>query len=207
MSAAGDHVEGAAPGRRRPRLIFLVVGILIAAALAAVLLALRSSATSTASGTTAAGAGRPVPRFSLPALGATGKGKKVGVPVDGGAGGRPAILIFFASWCPPCERELPALAATYRRQQEAHSRLAKVAVIGIDANDPTSNALAFVRKSGVTFPVGADVSFAVTQTLFDFNHLPESVFVAGDGTIAGTHLGPLSPSRFVSWERTLLAGG
>ncbi len=186
-------------------MIFLVVGIVIAAALAAVLLALRSSATSTASGTTAAGVGRPAPHFSLPALGATGK--KVGVPVDGGGGGRPAILLFFASWCPPCQRELPALATTYRRQQKEHSRLAKVAVIGIDANDPTPNALAFVRSSGVTFPVGADVSFAVTQTLFDFSHLPESVFVAGNGTIAGIHLGPLSPGRFASWERTLLADG
>jgi len=168
-------------------------------------LALRSSETSTASGTTVAGAGRPVPRFALPALGAAKK--KVGVPVDGGGGGRPAILLFFASWCPPCRRELPALAATYRQQQNEHSRLAKVAVIGIDANDPTSNALAFVRSSGVTFPVGADVSFSVTQTLFDFSHLPESVFVAGNGTIAGIHLGPLSSSRFTSWERTLLADG
>jgi thiol-disulfide isomerase/thioredoxin len=205
MPAARDHAEKEASGRRRPRLIFLLLGVLLAAALAAVLLALRASGTSTASGTAVVSAGRPAPRFALPAL--DGARKKVGVPVDGGGGGRPAVLLFFASWCPPCRREIPALAATYRRQQEEHSPLAKVAVIGVDANDPTSNALAFVRSSGVTFPVGADVSFAVTQTLFGFSHLPESVFVEGNGTIAGIHLGPLSPRRFSSWERRLLASG
>ena len=205
MSTAGDNVEGAAPGRRRPRLIFLLVGVVLAVALAAVLLALRAPAASTASGTAVAGAGRPVPRFALPALGAAKK--EVGVPANGGGGGRPAILLFFASWCPPCEREIPALAATYRQQQKEHSPLAKVAVIGVDANDPAPNALAFVRSSGVTFPVGADTNFRVTQTLFDFSHLPESVFVEGNGTIAGIHLGPLSTSRFSSWERRLLAGG
>jgi cytochrome c biogenesis protein CcmG/thiol:disulfide interchange protein DsbE len=205
MATAGGHAGKAVPGRRRPRLIFLLVGAALAAALAAVLLALRAPVASTASGTAFLGVGRPVPRFALPALGA--REKKVGVPANGGGGGRPAILLFFASWCPPCAREIPALAATYRRQQEEHSRLAKVAVIGIDANDPTPNALTFVRSSGVTFPVGADVSFAVTQTLFDFSHLPESVFVDGNGTIAGIHLGPLSPSGFSSWERRLLADG
>ena len=205
MSAEGDHAEEEAPARRRPRLGFLLLGVVLAAGLAAVLFALRAQSTSTSSGTAPVGAGRSAPHFSLPALGA-GK-TKVGVPEDGGGRGRPAILIFFASWCSSCQREIPALAATYRRQHEEHSPLAKVAVIGVDANDPTPNALAFVRSSGVTFPVAADTSFAVTQTLFDFSHLPESVFVEGDGTIAGVHLGPLSPNRFASWERRLLAAG
>ena len=204
MSAEGDHVEEV-PARRRPRLSFLLLGVLLAAGLAAVLFALRANSTSGAGGTAAVGAGTQAPHFALPALGAAKT--KVGVPADGGGGGRPAILLFFASWCSPCQREIPALAATYRRQHEEHSPLAKVAVIGVDANDPTSNALAFVHSSGVTFPVAADTSFAVTQTLFDFNHLPEAVFVEGDGTIASVHLGPLSSSRFASWERKLLASG
>ena len=200
MSAEGDHVEEV-PARRRPRLSFLLLGVLLAAVLAAVLFALRANSTSTASGTAAVGAGTQAPHFALPALGAAKT--KVGVPADGGGGGRPAILLFFASWCSPCQREIPALAATYRRQHEEHSPLAKVAVIGVDANDPTSNALAFVHSSGVTFPVGADVDFTVTEGLFGFAGLPESVFVEGNGTIAGIHYGPLSEKGFVSWERRL----
>ncbi len=202
MPTTGDNVEGTASAHRRPRPVFLVIGVVIAAALAGVLYAIGSHAESDGGGTARPAAGSTAPHFTLPALGASRK--EVGVPADGGGGGRPAILLFFASWCTQCHKEIPAIAATYRRQQQQHSRLTKVAVIGVDGNDPTSNALAFVRSSGVTFPVGADVDFTVTQTLFDFNYLPESVFVEANGTIAGIHLGPLSRSAFVSWERELL---
>jgi thiol-disulfide isomerase/thioredoxin len=204
MSTAGDNIEGAGSAHRRPRLVFLVIGLVIAAALAGVLYVIGSHAEAGGGGTARPAAGTVAPHFTLPALG--GARGTVGVPADGGGEGRPAILLFFASWCTQCHREIPVIAATYRNQQLQHSRLTNVALIGVDGNDPTSDALAFVRSSGVTFPVGADVDFTVTQTLFDFNYLPESVFVEANGTIAGIHLGPLSKRAFVSWEHQLLAG-
>jgi len=145
---------------------------------------------------------RAVPHFSLPRL--TGGGR-VGIPADGGGNGRPAILLFFASWCVPCHEEIPTLARLYDRQHARRSRLDRVALIGVDVNDPTPNALAFTRDNGVRFPVGADRYFAVTSSKFGYSTLPDAVFVEGNGTIAGTHAGPLSVASFVSWERKLLA--
>jgi thiol-disulfide isomerase/thioredoxin len=209
MSTSDDQLEGAegaegaTPARRRPRPIFLVIGVVLAVALAAGLFGVGLQVTGGGSGRP--GKGSATPHFALPVLGSTHG--KVAVPADGGGGGRPAILLFFASWCSPCQKEIPALAATYRHQEADGSKLRKVALIGVDGNDPTANALAFVHSSGVTFPVGADLAFTVTQTLFDFNYLPEAVFVEGNGTIAGIHYGALSTSAFVSWERKLLAGG
>lgn len=211
---------------RRPRPVFLLVGIATALALAVALalivgLGTRGSggtnggtATGTATaanastaianggGTVRPAASSKVPTFSLPRLGG---GAKVGVPADGGGSGRPAILLFFASWCTPCQTEIPALARTYRRQQLRHSRLAAVSLIGVDGNDPTANALNFVHKSGVTFPVGADSVYAVTQGKFAFADLPESVFVEANGTVVDVHYGALSTKSFVSWEKKLLA--
>ncbi len=209
---------------RRPRPIFLLVGIAIALALALALalfagLGTRGGGTGTGTGTATAMAtgtstalanggtvrpptGSKVPTFSLPRLGGGGK---VGVPADGGGGGRPAILLFFASWCPSCQKEIPALARTYRLQQLGHSRLAAVSLIGVDGNDPTANALNFVHNSGVTFPVGADSVYAVTQGKFAIANLPESVFVEGNGTVVNVHYGALSPKSLVSWEKKLLA--
>ena len=134
----------AAAGRpQRPRIIFLVVGVLAAVALGVGLF------TSLGTGPTGPpSVGSVAPTFSLPSL--EGQGA-VGTPATGGGGGRPAVLVFFASWCVQCHTEIPAIADAYRHQAGGH----RVSVIGIDGMDPTGDALAFVRKSGVTFPVWA----------------------------------------------------
>jgi cytochrome c biogenesis protein CcmG, thiol:disulfide interchange protein DsbE len=145
--------------------------------------------------------GSAVPSFSRPRVGGSGM---VGVPADGGGNGRPAILLFFASWCGPCHEEIPQLARVYNAQHADGSKLARVAVIGLDESDPPPNALAFMSKSKVSFPVGADEVFAVMQGKFGFGQVPDSVFVQSNGTIAGVHLGALTPPEFVAWEHTLL---
>lgn len=206
---AGDPPEGGPaappptppppPGAGRPRPIFLLIGVVLAVALGVGLFT--SFGASKSSGQLQAG--DPAPPFSLPRLIGAGR---VGLPADGGGHGRPAIVLFFASWCAPCHAELPALARTYHRQQAAGSPLAKVAVIGVDTADPHADAVAFVQSSGVTFPVGADSQYTVTDR-FDFVGDPDAVFVDGDGTIAHIQVGPLHSGQLVSWERRLLAAG
>ncbi len=187
----------AAPARR-PRPVFLVVGLVLAAGLAAGLLLPRPGGTSS-SGGAGPRIGGAVPAFSLPRLGG---GPDVAGPAAGGGGGRPAVLVFFASWCGPCQSEIPAVASIYR-DQNSGGATAKVAVIGIDGSDPTRNALAFVHANGVTFPVGVDADYSVTQGLFAFTGLPESVMVRGDGTIAHITYGALTAAQFRTWEDKL----
>lgn len=207
VSAAEDQQQPGTPAppprsgtERRPRLVFLLVGVVLAAALAIGLFTGIGAHT----GPARPHVGSTVPSFSLPAVGRKGK---VGIPADGGSGGHPAVLLFFASWCAPCKAEVPALAATYRKEQQEHSPLARVALVGIDGSDPTADALAFLRAAGVSFPVAADRTYTVTQGLFEFMDLPDSVVVEGDGTIAAMRVGPLSTSALVSWQRKLLASG
>jgi thiol-disulfide isomerase/thioredoxin len=121
----------------------------------------------------------------------------VGIPSDGANGSRPAVLLFYASWCVPCHTEIPALAQAYRAQ-----RRHEVAVIGVAANDPS--AAAFARSSGVTFPVALDSSLDVTGGRYDFTGLPEAVFVKADGTIDAIHYGAVTPAQLAAGERRLL---
>jgi peroxiredoxin len=79
----------------------------------------------------------------------------------------------------------------------------RVTVIGIDGMDPTGDARAFVRKSGVTFPVAADADYRVTEGLYYFDGDPDTVFIDGNGTIARIVRGPITASELVSWEREL----
>ncbi len=105
------------------------------------------------------------PGFALAALG------RAGAEVSLTAyAGRPVIVNFFASWCPPCQKETPLLA---RFSQSTHGR---VAIIGVDVNDGASAALTFMHRAGVSYPVGADPSVA-TATSYGVSALPQTFFV------------------------------
>ena len=84
-----------------------------------------------------------------------------------------------------------------RRERAAGDR---VGSSGVDDNDDPASGLAFARKSGVTFPVGADADSAIAPkyTLVGY---PGTVFIDGTGAVTGTVRGPVSPgtlNRFLA---------
>ena len=185
-----EAIEGSGP--KGSSLRALTIGALIALGVALLGVASlvfgshHSSTDSSGSSGNLVTVGSHVPTFSLPALGGTGT---VGVPADGGGNGRGAVLVFFASWCGPCQREMPGLAKAI-----AAGDAGGAAVIGIDGQDTTAAARAFVASTGIDFPVGRDPDYAVTAGKFGFFGLPETVFVNGRGIVTGVHRGPTTPA-------------
>jgi cytochrome c biogenesis protein CcmG, thiol:disulfide interchange protein DsbE len=103
--------------------------------------------------------------FSLPALGHSGQQVALS-----GYRGQPLIVNFFASWCEPCQKETPLLAAFYRTEK------GKVALVGLDENDVVGNATTFTHKEGVSYPVGWDPGGSAA-TAYGVNALPQTFFL------------------------------
>jgi peroxiredoxin len=188
------------PVARKPRKIFLLVGVLVAAALGVGLFT--SLGTSATSGPPHEGG--VVPSFSGPHLNGSGT---VQFPAGGGGGGTPAVLLFFGNWCDICHAELPQLAAAVRHQYTTGGALAAVQVIGVDSEDTMSNGRAFVRNSGVTFPVAWDPNTTITNGAFYFTGDPYAVFVKANGRISAIVYGAISPAKFTAEEQKLIPSG
>jgi len=102
------------------------------------------------------------------------------------ASGHAGVLIFFASYCGPCHAEMPKVATFVRTHHEG-----SVEVMGVDADDSRASALAFVKKSRVTFPIAFDPNGVVTTNLFKFQTVPETVFVSARGVVEQVYFGAI----------------
>ncbi|HQT99268.1 MAG TPA: TlpA disulfide reductase family protein [Acidimicrobiales bacterium] len=106
------------------------------------------------------------------------------------ASGHPAVVIFFASWCGPCQHEMPKVAAYLNTHP-----LGRVRVFGIDVNDTTAAAKSFLAKAHVHFLVGEDPNFTITAGRFGFGQIPETVFVSARGIVQQVYFGAIPPRQ------------
>ncbi len=102
--------------------------------------------------------------------------------------GRPLVLNFFASYCVPCAREMPALQAVADELGD------RVAVVGMNLVDEEDAAQALVDQTGVTYDLGRDADGALAQALGVVN-LPTTVFASADHEVVEVHTGALSEDQ------------
>lgn len=99
--------------------------------------------------------------------------------------GRPVVLNFWATWCPPCLQELPHLMDVARRSGD------RLVILGIDNGEPAATVAAFANDRGLNYPVVLDSTFAVTD-LYRVDGLPTTFFIDRDGIIREMMMGPLT---------------
>ena len=106
--------------------------------------------------------------------------------------GKVVVLNFFASWCPPCKEENPALVRVWERY-----RTSDVIFIGIVYGDSTEKARSYVSTNGVTWPAVQDEDGRIAFAYGVFGP-PETYFITPDGIIAGRHIGPIDEVTLVT---------
>lgn len=123
--------------------------------------------------------GGPAPAFSLTMV--TDAGRTVRLSQFAG---RDLVVNFWASWCFPCQQEMPVL------ERASVSLRGKVSFLGIDTNDSRAAALGFLGRVHVTYPTAFDPG-GRTSGAFGLFGLPTTVFVSPRGTVIGRHSGQL----------------
>ena len=100
--------------------------------------------------------------------------------------GRPVMINFWASWCPPCRAEFPLLAGVRERYQDQG-----LEILGVTVNDGASYAQDFVDKIGAEWPILLD-SDAVAWEAYGGVGLPTSFFVDAAGVVRDARIGPVN---------------
>ena len=126
---------------------------------------------------TPVGEGHPAPDFTLPVLD--------GQPVSlGSLRGRVVLLSFWATWCKPCEDEMPAM-------QRLHGVLggADFELLAVSVDEGDEEVRAFRDRLALRFPILRDPGKEAARAYQTFR-FPESWLIDRNGVVAARYIGP-----------------
>jgi thiol-disulfide isomerase/thioredoxin len=109
--------------------------------------------------------------------------------------GKPVVLNFWASWCHPCRKELPAIAAWAKAHPE-------VQVVGVDYEDDVADARAFAEEHDATWPMVIDADGSIGQA-YEVPGLPATFLIDAQGQIVDRILGEVTEASLDARAKAL----
>lgn len=91
--------------------------------------------------------------------------------------GKVVLVDFWATWCAPCEKELPILEKLYKRYQKDG-----FVIVGVSVDKDASKVTRFLRRMGLSFPVLHDQDGAIANR-YQPEKMPSSYLVDRKGMI------------------------
>jgi cytochrome c biogenesis protein CcmG, thiol:disulfide interchange protein DsbE len=101
--------------------------------------------------------------------------------------GQVVLINIWATWCPPCRAEMPAIQQAYA---EYHDR--GFTVLAVNQREEATTIRPFLEQHGLTFPILLD-SDGQASAAYQASALPSSFFVDRRGVIRTVYHGPLPP--------------
>ncbi|NJN81193.1 MAG: redoxin domain-containing protein [Caldilineaceae bacterium] len=122
--------------------------------------------------------GHPAPDFALETL----NGENFSLAEHRGT---PVVLNFWATWCGPCQRELPSLQAASERYA------GQVVIVGVDQSEPAETVQRYVDELALTFAIPMDTDNEVAHR-YNVVGMPTTFFIDADGIIRSTWTGEMN---------------
>lgn len=116
--------------------------------------------------------GQKAPDFNLKDL----NGNPVNINSLTKNGTIPAVLVFFATWCPPCRAEVPHVEKFFNEYNN------KVSVLGINVGETKIKVMGFKEKMGISYPIALSVGSSV-ERLYEVIGIPTVVAISKTGQI------------------------
>jgi cytochrome c biogenesis protein CcmG/thiol:disulfide interchange protein DsbE len=114
--------------------------------------------------------------------------------------GKPVWLNFMATWCPPCQDEIPLMTGFAERYASTG-----LVVIAVDVREDEDAVAAFAKGLGATFPFGLDRDGKAAGT-WDAVALPVHFWIDKDGVVRDGALGGIGPDVMANGLKTILPG-
>ncbi|HEY3451865.1 MAG TPA: TlpA disulfide reductase family protein [Myxococcales bacterium] len=166
----------------------LLVGLGLAAAL---LLVLGGGLVAGSGEAQASGVGQPAPAFELSSV--SGSTRLTTASLRG----KPAVVNFWATWCPGCREEHQAL------QQAARAFAGRVGFLGISVDDDSGAVRKFLEEHGSAYPVALDRQ-SQTASAFGAVGVPQTFLLDARGTVVATVQGPVDAKQLSEILNALL---
>jgi peroxiredoxin len=104
--------------------------------------------------------------------------------------GKVVLVNFWATWCPPCRKEIPDLETLYTRFKD------KGLIVLAISDEDASKVKPFISERNVTFPVLLDPGRTVND-LFQVEGLPQSFIYDRDGKLAAEAIDMRTQKQFL----------
>ncbi len=108
--------------------------------------------------------------------------------IHGLAGEKPVFLNFWATWCPPCMGEMPAIEEMYEKYGD------RLHFAAVSVDDSAADARVMIKKRGMTIPVYTGDLNKIGRD-YSLDAIPRSVLVGTDGSIIADHEGAMSAAE------------
>jgi len=111
--------------------------------------------------------------------------------------GKPIVLNFWASWCPPCKSEMPHFNEVYANLSEDNDVVFMMVDLTDGSRETQSDGANYVEEQGYDFPVYFDNEQEAANA-YGISSIPTTIFIDSDGNIATGYKGAIDKETLIT---------